>query len=253
MSCSCCRKSRWVLHPYQSASAASGRTRGEARQQSQWRRQSERSDRDGSVHSTPVSPPNPSSGVASPRSGWALAALNTPAQIRLSALARFGSSVKKSLYARKGKKFHCLSRRWNFRLEQGQSKLPSELEWFSIRTIKHLPGCRVWPATALSLYRVTLSPTDRAAADIYRPARMCGQAIDRFGLWASGWMALLHLAMPSVGTSGLDFVRRTCPNVRWYLPWRPGRWRRAHGPRTLVAQRDWLLYRVPAYLHRRHE
>src|SRR4029079_7898282 len=79
-----------------------------SRQQSQWRRQSERSDRDGSVHSTPVSPPSPSSGVAYPRSGWTLAALNTPARLRLSALARFGSSVKKSLYPRKGEKFHLL-------------------------------------------------------------------------------------------------------------------------------------------------
>jgi putative component of membrane protein insertase Oxa1/YidC/SpoIIIJ protein YidD len=31
------------------------------------------------------------------------------------------------------------------------------------------------------------------------------------------------------GTSGLDFVPTTLPQQsRWYLPWRYGRWRRAH-------------------------
>ena len=152
------------MHPHFKAHRQRPVGRAErARQQSQWRRQSERSDRDGSVHSTPVSPPNPSSGVASPRSGWALAALNTPAQIRLSALARFGSSVKKSLYPRKGKKFHCLSRRWNFRLERVNLNFHRNLSGFQYEPSSTCPAAasgRPRPCRALSRHAVA---TDRAA------------------------------------------------------------------------------------------
>ena len=53
------------------------------------------------------------------------------------------------------------------------------------------------------------------------------QAIDRFGLWAGGWMALARmLRCHPWGTSGLDFVPKNLPaRARWYLPWRYGRWR----------------------------
>jgi uncharacterized protein len=52
-------------------------------------------------------------------------------------------------------------------------------------------------------------------------------AIDRFGLWAGGWMALARLCRcQPLGTSGLDFVPdRLRADSRWYLPWRYGRWR----------------------------
>ncbi len=80
----------------------------------------------------------------------------------------------------------------------------------------------------LTTYRYTLSwlvgsrcrhlPTCSEYAD---------QAIDRFGLWAGGWMTLARLLRCHPwGTAGLDFVPDVLPaRARWYLPWRYGRWR----------------------------
>ena len=53
------------------------------------------------------------------------------------------------------------------------------------------------------------------------------EAIERFGLWAGGWMALARiLRCQPWGTSGLDFVPPQPPRrARWWLPWRYGRWR----------------------------
>jgi uncharacterized protein len=53
------------------------------------------------------------------------------------------------------------------------------------------------------------------------------QAIERYGLWAGGWMTLARLLRcQPFGTSGLDFVPATLPAAaHWYLPWRYGRWR----------------------------
>ena len=56
-------------------------------------------------------------------------------------------------------------------------------------------------------------------------------ALERFGLWAGGWMTLARLLRCQPwGTSGLDFVPETLPEQsRWYLPWRYGRWRGTNG------------------------
>ena len=53
------------------------------------------------------------------------------------------------------------------------------------------------------------------------------EAMDRFGLWAGGWMTLARLSRcHPFGTSGLDYVPATRPeHSRWYLPWRYGLWR----------------------------
>ena len=91
---------------------------------------------------------------------------------------------------------------------------------------------RRWPRLAarglVNVYRYTLSPligfncrhlpTCSAYAD---------EALDRFGLWAGGWMTLARLCRcHPFGTSGLDFVPDRLPaESRWYMPWRYGRWR----------------------------
>jgi putative membrane protein insertion efficiency factor len=53
------------------------------------------------------------------------------------------------------------------------------------------------------------------------------EALDRFGLWAGGWMTLARLLRCHPwGTSGLDVVPdELAPNVHWYAPWRYARWR----------------------------
>jgi putative membrane protein insertion efficiency factor len=53
------------------------------------------------------------------------------------------------------------------------------------------------------------------------------EAIDRFGLWAGGWMALARiLRCHPFGSAGLDFVPAHLPTrAHWWTPWRYGRWR----------------------------
>jgi len=53
------------------------------------------------------------------------------------------------------------------------------------------------------------------------------EALNRFGLWAGGWMTLARLLRCHPwGTSGLDFVPGNAPaRARWWLPWRYGVWR----------------------------
>jgi uncharacterized protein len=56
------------------------------------------------------------------------------------------------------------------------------------------------------------------------------EALERFGLWAGGWMTLARLMRcHPFGTRGLDFVPDQLPaKARWYLPWRYGKWRGTH-------------------------
>ena len=67
---------------------------------------------------------------------------------------------------------------------------------------------------------------DNAATSFPKP-EVVYQALDRFGLWAGGWMTIARLLRCHPwGTWGLDFVAESLPaKARWYMPWRYGRWR----------------------------
>jgi putative membrane protein insertion efficiency factor len=80
----------------------------------------------------------------------------------------------------------------------------------------------------IKAYRYTLSPL---VGFHCRHLPTCSdygdQAIERYGLWAGGWMTLARLLRCQPwGTSGLDFVPEApSSNARWYFPWRYARWR----------------------------
>jgi putative membrane protein insertion efficiency factor len=78
------------------------------------------------------------------------------------------------------------------------------------------------------LYRITLSPLVGFHCR-HEPtcSRYADEALERFGLWAGGWMTLARLLRCQPwGTSGLDYVPGELPaRARWFLPWRYGRWR----------------------------
>lgn len=78
------------------------------------------------------------------------------------------------------------------------------------------------------LYRQTLSPLVGYNCRHLPTCSVYGdEAIERFGLWAGGWMTLARLLRCNpFGTSGIDNVPLTAPQgARWYLPWRYARWR----------------------------
>ncbi len=83
----------------------------------------------------------------------------------------------------------------------------------------------------ITLYRYSLAPLIGPRCR-YLPtcSDYAEQALDRYGLWAGGWMTLARiLRCHPLGSSGLDFVPASLPpRARWYLPWRYGRWRGAN-------------------------
>ena len=83
------------------------------------------------------------------------------------------------------------------------------------------------------LYRHTLSPLVGYNCRHLPTCSVYGdEAIERFGLWAGGWMTLARLLRCQPwGTSGIDNVPQDAPQgARWYLPWRYARWRGVNGP-----------------------
>ena len=83
----------------------------------------------------------------------------------------------------------------------------------------------------VKIYRLTLSPlVGFRCRHLPTCSDYADQALDRFGLWAGGWMTLARLLRCHPwGTSGLDFVPDAAPaGARWYLPWRYSRWRGAN-------------------------
>jgi uncharacterized protein len=89
-----------------------------------------------------------------------------------------------------------------------------------------------WPRLAgralVKAYRYTLSPLIGFHCR-YLPtcSDYADQALERYGLWAGGWITTARLCRCHPwGSSGLDFVCERLPeHARWYLPWRYGRWR----------------------------
>jgi uncharacterized protein len=78
------------------------------------------------------------------------------------------------------------------------------------------------------LYRHTLSPLVGYNCRHLPTCSVYGdEAIERFGLWAGGWMTLARLLRCNpFGTSGIDNVPFTAPpGASWYRPWRYARWR----------------------------
>jgi len=78
------------------------------------------------------------------------------------------------------------------------------------------------------IYRYTLSPLiGYDCRHLPTCSHYSEEAIDRFGLWAGGWMTLARLCRCHPwGTAGLDFVPVSKPaRARWFMPWRYGRWR----------------------------
>ena len=81
---------------------------------------------------------------------------------------------------------------------------------------------------AIWVYRHTLSPLVGYNCRHLPSCSVYGdEAIERYGLWAGGWMTLARLLRCQPwGTSGIDNVPATAPaDARWYLPWRYARWR----------------------------
>jgi putative membrane protein insertion efficiency factor len=78
------------------------------------------------------------------------------------------------------------------------------------------------------VYRYTLSPlVGFHCRHLPTCSAYADEALDRFGLWAGGWMTLARLLRcHPFGTSGLDVVPGAPPSgARWYVPWRYARWR----------------------------
>ncbi len=96
---------------------------------------------------------------------------------------------------------------------------------------RHAP--RLLGRALIRLYRYTLSPfVGYECRHLPTCSHYAEEAIERYGLWAGGWMTLARLLRcQPFGTSGLDFVPdRLSAAARWYLPWRYGRWRGTNAP-----------------------
>jgi hypothetical protein len=80
----------------------------------------------------------------------------------------------------------------------------------------------------IAIYRYTLSPWIGFHCRHLPTCSAYGdEALQRWGLWAGGWMTLARLLRcQPLGTSGIDNVPVTLPPAaHWYLPWRYARWR----------------------------
>ena len=107
----------------------------------------------------------------------------------------------------------------------------SESDRTIVASLLRLP--RIAGRGLIWLYRHTLSPLVGYNCRHLPTCSVYGdEALERFGLWAGGWMTLARLLRcHPFGTSGIDNVPLTAPQgARWYLPWRYGRWRGVNAP-----------------------
>ena len=130
------------------------------------------------------------------------------------------------------------SRQWNRTCFPAVSHMPVETSEMK-PPLKFSPHCAACAETMQRLprnagramivaYRYTLSPLIGFHCRHLPTCSAYGEeAIERFGLWAGGWMTLARLLRCQPwGTSGIDNVAATIPaGARWYLPWRYARWR----------------------------
>jgi len=87
---------------------------------------------------------------------------------------------------------------------------------------------RRFARAAVQLYRIAFSPlVGFHCRHLPTCSQYADEALERFGLWAGGWMTLARLLRCQPwGTFGLDYVPPLLPaGAHWYLPWRYGRWR----------------------------
>jgi uncharacterized protein len=111
---------------------------------------------------------------------------------------------------------------------EGKSRVEMKLDHLfdASRHVSHAP--RLAGRGLIRAYRYTLSPlVGFRCRHLPTCSDYADQALDRFGLWAGGWMTLARLLRCQPwGTAGLDFVAQALPEKsRWYMPWRYGRWR----------------------------
>jgi putative membrane protein insertion efficiency factor len=97
--------------------------------------------------------------------------------------------------------------------------------------LKHR-GVSTWPRRAgrglIRVYRYTLSPLiGYQCRHLPTCSHYAEEAIERYGLWAGGWMTTARLCRCHPwGTHGLDFVPEEAPaGAHWFTPWRYARWR----------------------------
>ncbi|NIJ58439.1 hypothetical protein FHS82_002287 [Pseudochelatococcus lubricantis] len=85
----------------------------------------------------------------------------------------------------------------------------------------------------IRVYQLTLSSVfGRHCRHLPSCSSYTDEAIDRYGLWAGGWMGAARICRcHPFGTHGLDLVPEALPEGhRWYKPWTYGRWRSTYAP-----------------------
>jgi putative membrane protein insertion efficiency factor len=86
---------------------------------------------------------------------------------------------------------------------------------------------------AIRGYQLTLSGLiGRQCRHLPSCSEYTDEAIERYGLWAGGWMGLARICRCGpFGTSGIDLVPESLPERgTWYKPWAYGRWRGTNAP-----------------------